>query len=425
VLDAGRPWDLYSSAKRTSFLCVLFLVGTSNYIDRNIIGVLLEPIKAEFRVSDTMLGLLTGLSFALLYATVGIPVAQWADRGDRKLVITLSLGVWSLATTLCGLATTFTQLLFARVGVGAGEAGAVPPAHSLLADYYSPQKRARAIGIFTASSSAGYGVGLALGGYITQHYGWRAAFIAVGSFGMALLPLTHFLLREPRKLSEFATRAAHRESVISAMRALLARRTIRHILGAVIVYFLMAYGALVFIVSLLIRAHELSVVQAGTTFGAISAAGAMVGSIGGGAVADRLAARDLSWLARLSGWLLIAAMPFYELALWCPDIWPMSVLLFVATVLLASAVPSMFSALHAVCGSKRRALAVAAAFFFANLIGLGLGPVIVGVLSDHLGTLYGVAAGLRYALMIVMPILLPAGLLMLRAARTLEMDAED
>jgi MFS family permease len=153
---AAKSWDLYSGRQRSAYLLVLFLVGTSNYVDRNIIGVLLEPIKREFGVSDTMLGLLSGLSFALFYATLGIPVARWADRGDRRFIITISLTVWSLMTVLCGMAQNFWQLALARVGVGMGEAGAIPPAQSLIADYYPPDRRAKAIGIYMMCSMAGY-----------------------------------------------------------------------------------------------------------------------------------------------------------------------------------------------------------------------------------------------------------------------------
>jgi predicted MFS family arabinose efflux permease len=404
---------------------VLFLVGTSNYVDRNIIGVLLEQIKGEFQVSDTLLGLLSGVSFALFYATLGIPVARWADRGDRTLVITLSLTIWSVMTALCGATSTFWQLAAARFGVGAGEAGAIPPAMSLLADYYPPAERTWAIGVFMMSSSAGYAIGLALGGFVAQSYGWRAAFIIVGVIGVTLTPLTRFILKEPRRTALLAAQSEIQEATLVAVRVLLAKPAYRNILSAIVVYFLVAYGALVFIVSLMIRVHGLNVAQAGAAFGATSAMGAVIGCLGGGALADRLAARDVAWLARVAGWLMIAAMPFYELALLSPSMLTMIPLLLISTILLTGVVPPMFSALHVVCGSKRRALAVALAFFFANLIGLGLGPLIAGALSDRLGAIFGTAEGLRYALMTVMTALVPSGWLMLRAARYLNSDAED
>lgn len=420
-----RTWDLYTQRQRRAFLLVLFLVGTSNYVDKNIIGVLLDSIKREFQASDTMLGLLSGLSFALFYATLGIPVARWADRGDRKWIMTLSLTVWSAMTILCGLASTFWQLAAARFGVGAGEAGAIPPAQSLLADYYPPAQRARAIGIFMMSATLGYAIALVLGGWITQHYGWRAAFLVVGLLGFVLAPLTYSILKEPRRVPQFAVSIADKESIFAAIRILLAKPAYRNILVSIVGYFLMSYGAMVFIVSLMIRAYGLSVAQAGATFGAISAIGAVVGNLVGGALADRLAAKDVAWHARLAGWSMIAAVPFYEFALYAPTIVIMVPLLVLATVLMWGVVPPMFSALHAVCGSRRRAMAIAVAFFFANLIGLGLGPVIAGSLSDIFSVTHGTAEGLRYALMVVVIVFVPAGCVMLRAGRYLKSDAED
>ena len=404
-------------------LVVLFLVGTSNYLDRNLISVLLEQIKNEYHASDTMLGLVSGISFALLYATLGIPVARWADRGDRKLVISWSLAIWSLMTMACGMVGPFWQLVVARFGVGAGEAGAVPPAQSLIADYFAPTERARAIGIFLMSSAAGYALGLVGGGIIAENFGWRAAFMVFGLVGLLLLPPVRLLLKEPR-LTRLAA-PPPTESAISAIRALLAKRSYRNILAAIVLYYLMAYGALVFVVSLMIRAHGMSVAQAGTLFGIIFAIGAVVGSVGGGALADRLAARDIGWLARIGGWGVIVAIPFYGFAFYSSNVLVMVPLLFVGSVIVNAAIPPVFSALHTVCGSARRALAVALTYFFANLIGLGLGPVIAGATSDAFSAKYGAADGLRYSLILLMGVLVPCGWLLLRAARHMREDAED
>lgn len=422
---SGATWELYSDRQRTVFLLVLFLISTSNYVDRNIIGVLLEPIKAEFGVSDTMLGLLSGLSFAIFYATLGLPIASWADRGDRRLIITISIGVWSLMTALCGLAQNFWQLALVRVGVGAGEAGAIPPAQSLLAEYFATERRAKALGIFMMSGTAGAVIALAAGGWIAQNLGWRAAFIIVGLPGLVLAIAAGVVLKEPRRLPGLARAQERPESMLAAIRTLLAKPAYLNILAAMVLYFLVAYGALVFSISLMIRAHGLSVAQAGGLFGLVSAVSAIVGSIAGGAIADRLAARDIRWLARLPAWGLVAALPFYELAFMAPNAPAMAAAFLLGGVLLTGAVPPMFAALHIVCGSRRRAMAVAVAFFFANLLGLGLGPLIAGSLSDALARGFGATEGLRYSMMTVMLFFLPTSLFMLRAAKRMVKDAED
>lgn len=421
---ATKPWDLYPPRRRWTFLAVLFLVSTSNYVDRNIIGVLLEPIKREFGVSDTMLGLLTGFSFAIFYATLGIPVARWADRGDRKIILTVSLAAWSVMTAFCGMAQSFVQLALARIGVGAGEAGALPPAQSLIADYYPPAERGKALGTFMMSSMAGYVLGVVVGGQIAQAYGWRAAFLTVGLPGLLLAVVTYLVLDEPRRQPRFAVAQASMEPLRTSIKALMAKRSFVDITIAMVLYFLMAYGAFVFTVSYLIRTHGLSVGRASAIFGTVSTVTAVIGSLVGGALADRLARRHISWLARLPGWVLILALPAYELAFSVRSLALTVVFLGIGGSLLTGAIPSMFAALHAVCGSARRAMSVAVIFFFANLIGTGLGPIITGRLSDYFAASVGPAEGLRYAMMIVMVTFVPSGWFMLRASRNLARDQE-
>jgi predicted MFS family arabinose efflux permease len=422
--STAQPWNLYGERQRWGFLLVLFLVSTSNYVDRNIIGVLLEPIKREFQVSDTMLGLLTGFSFAIFYATLGIPVARWADRGDRKLILTVSLTIWSVMTALCGMAQSFWQLALARIGVGAGEAGALPPAQSLIADYYPPDRRGKALGVFMMSSMAGYVLGIVVGGQIAQYWGWRNAFLAVGLPGLALAVVTHLVLREPRRRPEFAVSSADHEPLGVSIRALFAKRSFVDILIALVLYFMMAYGAFVFTVSFMIRVHGVSVGTASAIFGTLSSVTALIGSYLGGSVADRLAKKDIGWLARLPGWGLIVACPIYEVAFGLPTLVGTVIMLSIGGLFLTGAIPAMFAALHVVCGSKRRAMSVAVIFFFANLIGTGLGPIVTGRLSDSFAQTVGVGDGLRYAMMLVMLTFLPSGWFMLRAARGLARDAE-
>lgn len=423
---AGRnTWELYSGPQRWVYLWVLFLVATSNYVDRNIITVLVEPIKTEFGASDAMMGLLTGLAFAMFYATLGIPVAQIADRGNRKHVIAIALTVWSVMTTLSGLAQNFWHLALARVGVGAGEAGGIPPAQSLIADYFRPELRARALGIFMMAAMAGYVLGLVLGGYIAEHYGWRAAFLIVGPPGVALALVVHFVLKEPRLKPEFAIPKAAKESAWSAFNALAKKPSYVFIIVATVFYFLVAYGALVFSVSFMMRVHGMSVSEAGGAYGLVSSVGAVIGTLAGATLTDLLAKkRGLPWAALVPGISLIVSLPLQSAAFLADSVLAMMALLLLANCLFSAAVPAMFAALHLVCGSKRRATAVAIALFFANLFGLGLGPPITGALSDMFAAAYGPGEGLRYALLIMCVALAPAGFFMLRAAKHLKADLE-
>lgn len=223
--DQQKTWDLYSNRQRWIFLAVLFLVSTSNVVDRQIITVLIEPIKSEFGVSDTMIGLLTGLSFALFYVSLGIPIARLADRKNRKVIIGVCMAVWSVFTVLCGAAQSFWQLVLARIGVGAGEAGAIPPAQSLLADYIPPERRSLALAIFFLSAAAGNVLGLIVGGYIADAYGWRWAFVVVGAPGLSLVVITTLFLHEPRNLPQFSSTTMATESFRTALAVLRGKRS--------------------------------------------------------------------------------------------------------------------------------------------------------------------------------------------------------
>ena len=423
TMTARKPWTLYSPRQRWTYLAILFLVSTSNYVDRNVISVLLEPIKAEFQVSDTMLGLLTGISFALFYATLGIPVARWADRGDRRFIITASLTIWSAMTALCGMAQSFWQLALARVGVGAGEAGAIPPAQSLIADYFDPAQRGRALAIFMASATAGYLIGFVFGAQIAAAYGWRWAFIVMGLPGLALAVVVRVVLREPRQQPEFRHAAASQEPLTETLRALFAKRSFVYLLAGMVIYFLISYGATIFFPSYMIRVLNVPLATMGTAYGAVATVSAIVGTLAGGFVTDRLARRDAAWLAWIPAAGLAVAWPAYELMLLAPGFASFLALSAVAGITVNMTVPAMFAALHAICGSPRRAMAVAMMFFFANLIGLGLGPVLSGALSDMFSAAYG-AVGLRYALMLVLVLLLPGAWVMYLCGRHLPGDVE-
>ena len=403
-------------------LFILFLVSTMAYLDRNMIGVAFEPLKHEFGVSDTMLGLLGGASFAILYVTLGLPVARWADRGDRKLIITSALAIWSVMTALCGFAANFWQLALLRIGVGAGEAGSMAPAQSLLADYFPPPQRAKAIALFMISVTAGNFLGIAGGAWITQNYGWRTMFLIAGVGGMMLAPLVYCVLNEPRLSSAIQST---REPFVTTIKALATKRSYVMTVAAMTLFFGVAFGPMTFLVSFMNRVHEMSIGQAGAVAGICTVFGGLAGNVASGVLTDRLSKRDTRWLAWIPALGLVITAAILQAAVLAASPVAMIILLFVASFVVAGAYPPIYALLHAVCGSSRRATAVAAALFSANLVGLALGPLTVGLISDVLGNKLGSAAGLRYALAIVSAALYPAGLLLGGAAAHVRSDLEN
>lgn len=421
---AVTPWEAYSRRRRWSLLAILFLLATSNFFDKNIISVLFEPIKHNFHVSDTLLGLLSGFCFALFYAMAGLPVARWADRGNRRTVITCAVAVWSIMTVLCGCAQTFWQLALARVGVGAGESGTVPSAHSLIADYFPPERRATAIGVFTASGTMGYLLGLGLGGYIAASYGWRAAFWLAGAPGVLLAIIARAGLAEPRLKSGYPASSGRTGGVRTALVALMSKGSYRWALLGAVLYTFIVQGALLFVPSFLVRVLHSSLAEAGLTYGAVAAVGSVAGTLTGGWAADRLRQRDLRWLAWLPAFGCVTALPFYLLAFSAERVRSCMLFVFLGQVLLSGVLPPMLAGVHAVCGKARRAVAIALIYFAGTLLGSGLGPLVTGGMSDALSARYG-EAGLRYALMVVVTILVCAGAAFCCCQRSMRRDEED
>jgi MFS family permease len=425
IAVAGPAWSRFSERKRWAMLAVLFLVSTSNYVDRNIISVLLEPIKQEFSVSDTALGLLGGFCFAAFYAAFGLPVARWADRGNRRNIITLALATWSVMTLCCGLAQSFLQLALARIGVGAGESGAIPPAQSLIADYFAPSQRARAIAVFTAAAIAGYFLGFGVGGYIAATRGWRAAFLAAGAPGLLLAVVTRLYLVEPRFWGNEATVRLPNESMGESLLRLRRKRSYLYALVGCLLYFFVAYGALIFVPSFLIRTLQIPLAKLSVTYGATSAAASAIGTLAGGWLADRLGQRDVRWLAWLPALSLLATTPLEVAGFSTHSFSVFLGLGFIASLLLAAGLPPVFAAIHAVCGSARRATAIAIVLFSATLFGGGFGPLAAGTVSDFFTARYGAADGLRYALIIMMPLLAASGASFYAFALAMPRDIED
>jgi predicted MFS family arabinose efflux permease len=414
----------YSARRRWLFLAVLSLVGMWNYADRIIMAVLLEPIKNEFQVSDAQMGLLTGVAFAISYATFGIPVARVSDRGDRRLIVSLAVTIWTFFTMCCGLAGSFVQLALARIGVGIGEAGSMPPSQSLIADYFPPQQRTKALAIFMASAMIGNVIAFSAGAQIASAYGWRIAFIGVGAPGFLIALLAWLVLKEPRRATAKPVTPAIQESFLTNLRVLATKRTYVLVNFSMIMFYFVSYGATSWFPAYLDRVMQIGLAQIGAVYGPASSLATFVGTVLGGVVADRLAARDRRWLGWFPAATLVISFPLFMLALRSASSNLFIVLASFGMVFLTAALPAMLSLLHSVCGSARRAMAVAMLYFFANLLGLSFGPLITGMLSDHFTQTSG-PVGLRFGLMAAILFLLPASLALATAGSIMERDAEE
>lgn len=416
--------ELYSDAQRRLFLAVLFLISTCRMVDNYIITILLEPIKAEFSLSDTQLGMLSGFAFVLCYATLGIPIARIADRGNRRTVICVCFAIWSAMTGLFGMAQSFVQLLLVRAGVGAGEAGSVAPSQSLIVDYYAPEKRAGAIAVFTFSNTVGALLAYVVGAQLAAAYGWRATMLVVGLPGLAAAVLARIFIQEPRQVLGWPTHQAQRGGDFrSALRRLAAKRSYRCMVLGIALFAFADGGIAVFFPSFMIRSLGISMAEAGTGYGLVSTGAALVATIGGGWLANRAAARSVKWLIWLPAIGIAAAFPCYAAAFLCGSYKGFLAFVFVAGVLLGTSLPAAFTAIHAVCGSARRAVAIAVTYFVLSLIGTGLGPLVTGAVSDAYAISFG-PTGLTYALVTTSSVLLLAAWALYLAGQSIDRDVE-
>lgn len=385
---------------------------------------MLDPIKREFHVSDTMLGLLSGFCFALFYAITALPIARWADYGNRRTVITLALTAWSLMTAVCGLARSFGQLALARFFVGAVEPGALPPAQSLVADYFPPERRAFAVAVLSqGGSAAGWLVGIGLGGYIVAIYGWRIAFVMAGIPGILLAIIARIFLSEPRTSTGFPSASGHAESVVETLRVLKDKQSYLFALLGLSLYAIFSYGIATFVPSFMTRSLHASLEQISLIWGALIASANLGGAVIGGWLADMLGKRDARWYTWMPAMACALAVFAYGVAFSTNH--PSSFIAadFVAEFICAAGTPAIFVAMHAVCGSQRRTMAVATAMLLFSMFGSGVGPPIVGIISDIFGSTYG-SDSLRISLLALLIFLIPAAIAFCMAGRSMLNDLE-
>lgn len=392
----------FRSSNKWYVLIVLTMVYALNHVDRQIMVILQQPIKLEFGLSDTQLGLLTGIMFAVFYAILGIPFAAWADRGNRRNIIALSLTIWSGMTALSGFAGNFWQLAAARMGVGVGEAGGTPPATAMISDIFPAKTRALALGIYTTGISWGILIGFILGGAIAAKHGWRMAFLVAGLPGLLMALILFFTVEEPKRGQvEDMADAGVTPSLSETLSFFKSQRTMVSLLIGGVFVCISANAFLVGIPLYFIRVHEVPLSELGVALGLMAGGLGGIGAITIGGLCDKLSQKDIRWRP----WTIIAtgliAFPFMVWVLFAVE---------KNIAYLAYCVPAFFGLLYAslsytamqeLAPLRMRAMASAVMLLCLTLLGIGLGPVIVGMLSDYFEPTYGVYS-IQRALLVVL-----------------------
>ncbi|WP_176593545.1 MFS transporter [Sphingobium sp. EM0848] len=390
------------------------------YVDRLMMAVVAEPVKAEFHLSDTQLFLLTGAAFVLIYGILGMVSGWLLDRWNRSRLVAGSLGLWSIFTIGCGFAGSFPQLALARAAVGAGESAIVPAAMSLISDSYPPRKRPLAMGIFYAGGMAGILLAWTIGGWITSEYGWRPAFLVAGPPGLLLALLILWKGREPKRMA--IQRLAERRG--STFADVWRNRPLVWLIAAGSVVTFVNVGLVNQLGSFFIRSHGMTVREVGLIFGPLMAAGMALGLIGGGWIGNRLADKGTDALIRFSIWNAFSLFPLYLMIFLAPSKELALAATFLGTGVSVLYSPCFSAAYQAVSAPHTRGTAAGISNCANAVIGGALTTFLVGALSDHWKPVFG-ADSLRYAMMAGMVTCLLSGLMFIRARRLVAQDRPD
>lgn len=414
--DAG-----FSRARRYYCLLILTLVATMSTLDRQIMNILLEPIRKELGLSDTQMGLLTGLAFAFVYATLCIPAARIADRWSRRKMVALAITSYSIMTIFCGMARNGLQLFAARFGVGVGEACGNSSGHALVGDLFPRRERATAMTVLMLSSPVGMALGLAFGGWALQEYGWRMAFILVGTPGLLLGPLVFFTIPEIDKgMSDGVRHAPPAQSFIQTLKALWSTRAFPNMIFGATVTAMAAMGAMTWLPAFLARSHGMDHAAIGAALGASLGVGSIIGHIIGGPIIDWLGRRDLRWHL----WVPMITNPVAAVLAAIAFLAPLDYvfpLLAVQMLLQGLFTAPMIAIVMNLAPVAARATASAILGFVMNIVGLGLGPQIIGIASDLLKPSFG-EESLRFALLGSTALGLVGAVLYFRASRSYRAD---
>lgn len=391
--DAAAPAKV-SGGYRYLVVWLLAVVYTLNFLDRQIVSILAEPIRTDLGLTDTQLGMLSGIVFALFYTGFGIPIGWLADRANRVWIISGACALWSLFTALCGTATNFVQLALFRMGVGIGEAGGSPPSYSLISDYFKPEERGTALAIYSLGVPVGSMLGSALGGWIAVEHGWRIAFFVMGVPGIVLAALVMLVVREPKRgaldiLPAGQVAQEKPPSIAQAFAGFFGNRTLLLTALAAGLSAFVGYAALTWNPPFLIRVKGMNLAQVAAYYSLVLGITGMIGTFGAGWLVDRLSRRDARWFAWLPAIAFVLTVPFWFGLIYAPT-WQIALICVAIPALLNNCylAPALAVVQNSV-PANRRTISGAVLLFVLNLIGLGIGPVYVGRISDAAKAEYG------------------------------------
>jgi predicted MFS family arabinose efflux permease len=408
-----------SASRRAVTLTVLLSIFATNFMDRQIVAILVEPIKRDLILSDTEVGLLYGLAFAVLYTSAGIPIARFADRVNRARIINWSLVFFSVMTAACGLATSYWQFLLARIGVAIGEGGTNPPSHSMISDLYPVSRRSTAMAIFSLGPHIGILIGFLVGGWVAQPWGWRSAFLIAGLGGLVLAALSFRFLHEPKRGWANGTGVGQQPPGRAVVQSFIRRASLRHLLTGAAIFTIAAYAVVGWLPSFLIRSHGYGTGTTGTLLALVLGVVGGFGTILGGLLADHLGARNPTWRLRTVAIALVVMSFFWAAVFLTTNSAATLILLVLPGGLLGYYLGPTFAMVQSLVDPAMRATAAALLLLVINLVGLGAGPIAVGVLSDLQVMPYFGADSLRMALFVVSPLCIWAAYHYRAAARTI------
>ncbi|MEH6756013.1 MAG: MFS transporter [Parasphingorhabdus sp.] len=402
-------------------LGMLLLVYIFNFVDRQILAILAGPIQADLGLNDTQMGLLGGIAFALLYSTLAVPLGWIADRTNRSWVITISLGIWSGFTALCGLTQGFWSIFFARLGVGIGEAGGVAPSYALISDYFPSAKRARALSIYSLGIPLGSATGVIAGGYIAATVDWRLAFFAVGLSGIILAPLFKYFVRDPVKPPVASGTETLQPNFVDILKVLSKKRAFWFLALGAASSSMLGYGIAFWLPSLLQRSFGLDLIETSFFFGSILLIGGVAGVIGGGILGDWLGNRNKAAYGLVPAIAFLLAVPLFAAGIMSGSATVAFFLFLIPQGLAYIWLGPVLSAVQHLVTAETRATASALFLLINNLVGIGGGIFFLGALSDSLTPIYGEDA-LRYSMLISLIFYIFAAGFMALAARPLQKE---